>query len=266
MTIQDNEDILGSVESIRRRFKTEAKRDPDAVKMSFLDEVNALVRKIFREDDVSVYDAFSPEMLEKWKRRRLRRLLSKVNPHKIFLFLLLLTITGFLVTQALPFYALDGVISTSTWVQAILTEICFVFVSSYRAVGWFQTSIAYVARAGIFSLMLFVVSAEVLMQGTNQVNEINVIAQKIEIIQEQIKQKDDLIKFYRDKGWGNSTKKQSDEKDALLKELLNLKNQQIEGKNQEVSDIVQYKTWGKAFFRVVLILMSVLISRRLFSL
>jgi flagellar hook-associated protein FlgK len=104
------------------------------------------------------------------------------------------------------------------------------------------------------------------MQGTNQVNEINVIAQKIEIVQEQIKSKDELIEFYKSKGWGNSAKKQSDEKDALVKELMKLKDQQIEGKNQEVSDIVQYKTWAKAFFRVVLILMSVLISRRLFSL
>lgn len=266
MATQDNQDILESVETIRRRFKSETKRDPDAIKMSFLDEVNALVRKIFRDDDVDVYDAFSPGMLQKWKKRRLRRWISKIDIRKIFLFSLLITITGFLVTQALPFYALDGVISTSTWVQAILTEICFIFVSSYRAVGWLQTSIAYVARVSIFALMLFVVSSEVLMQGTNQVNEINVIAQKIEIVQEQIKSKDELIEFYKSKGWGNSAKKQSDEKDALVKELMKLKDQQIEGKNQEVSDIVQYKTWAKAFFRVVLILMSVLISRRLFSL
>lgn len=269
MTIQsnkDNQSILESVANIRRKFKTEAKRDPEAVKLSFLDEVNALIRKIFVDDDLDVYDALSPDMLEKWRKKRFRRLLQKIKLKKILLFLLLLTITGFLITQALPFYALDGIISTETWVQAILTEVCFIFVSSYRAIGWLQTSIAYIARVSIFALMLFIVSAEVMMHGTNQINEINVIGQKITLIESQIQSKDELIKFYKDKKWPSSVRKQSDEKDALLKQLIALKDEQIDGKSQDVSTLVQYKTWAKAFFRVILMLMSVLISRRLFSL
>lgn len=262
---QDNQEIIDSVDRIRRRFKSEVKRDPDQPKLSFLDEINSLIRKIFRDSDLDVYDALSPEMLNKWKKRRFRRFLNAIDFQKVYLAILLFTITAFLVSQALPFYSINGVISFSSWVQAILTEICFIFISSYRAKGWFQTSLAYLSRTVMFCLMLFVVSSETLMHGTNTINEIDVIAQKIELIEQQIKDKDELIEFYRSKGWGNTTKKQADEKAKLVEELIVLKNKQIEGKNKEVSDILQYKTWATALFRVVLMLMTVLISRKLFS-
>jgi len=232
--------------------------------MSFLDEVNALIRKVFKDSDTDVYDAFSSDFLEKWKKRRFRRLLAKINFQKILLFTLLMTITGFLVSEALPFYAV-GAITTSAWVKAILTEVCFIFVSSYRSIGKLQTAMITFARAGIFALMLFVISSEVTLDGLNQVNEIDVISQKIEFIEKQIKDKDELIEFYKKKGWGNNTKIQSDEKNKLVEQMIELKNQQIDGKNEKASDLIIWKTWAKAFFRVVLMFISILISRRLFK-
>jgi len=263
--MSDNDkQILESVERLRRRFKTEVKRDKDAVKMTFLDEVNSLIRKVFHDSDTDVYDAFHPEFLEKWKKRWFRRLLAKLNFQKILIFILLMTITGFLVSEALPFYAVAG-ITASTWVKAILTEVCFIFVSSYRAIGKMQTAMITFARAGIFALMLFVISSEVTLDGINQVNEIDVISQKIEFIQEQIRQKDELIEFYKKKDWGVNTRKQIDEKDKLVEQLIDLKNEQINGKNENASDLIIWKTWAKAFFRVVLMFISMLISRKLFK-
>ena len=260
----DNKQIIESVERLRKRFKTEIKRDPNHVKMSFLDEVNSLIRKVFKDSDTDVYDAFSPDFLERWKKRRFRRLLAKINFQKILLFTLLMTITGFLVSEALPFYAV-GAITTSTWVKAILTEVCFIFVSSYRSVGKLQAAMITFARAGIFALMLFVISSEVTLDGLNQVNEISVISQKIEFIEQQIEEKNELIEFYKKKGWGNNTKIQSDEKNKLVEQMIELKNQQIDGKNEKASDLIIWKTWAKAFFRVVLMFISILISRKLFK-
>jgi hypothetical protein len=265
MSEQDNKQIIEQVERLRKRFKTEVKRDKDAVKMSFLDEVNALIRKVFHDSDTDIYDALNPEFLAKWKKRRWRRLLAAINFEKIFLFALLVTIIGFLVTEALPFYMVGDTITTKTWVKAILTEICFIFVSSYRAVGWLQTSMITFARAGIFALMLFVISSEVTLEGLNKVNEIDVIGQKIELLEEQIKQKDELIEFYKKKGWGNNTKIQSDEKNKLVEQLIGLKNQQIDGANEKASDLIIWKTWAKALFRVMLMFITVLISRKLFA-
>lgn len=263
--MSDNDkQILESVERLRKRFKTEVKQDKDLVKMSFLDEVNSLIRKVFKDSDANVYDAFSPDFLEKWKKRRFHRLLAKINLQKILLFILLVTITGFLVSEALPFYAI-GSITVKVWVKAILTEVCFIFVSSYRSVGKMQTAMITFARTGIFALMLFVISSEVTLKGLNQVNEINVISQKIEFIEQQIKDKDRLIDFYKKKGWGNNTKIQSDEKNKLVEQMIELKNQQIEGKNEKTSDLIIWKTWAKAFFRIVLMFISALISRKLFK-
>lgn len=262
--MSEDKQILEQVERLRKRFKTEVKRDKDHVKMAFLDEVNALIRKVFHDNNTDVYDALNPEYLEKWKKRKWRRLLARINFQKIFLFALLVTIIGFLVTEALPFYMVGDVITTKTWVKAILTEICFIFVSSYRAIGKLQTAMITFARAGIFALMLFVISSEVTLDGLNKVNEIDVIQQKIELVEEQIEQKDELIEFYKKKNWGNNTKIQADEKNKLVEELMKLKNEQISGKNEKASDLIIWKTWAKAFFRVVLMFITVLISRKLF--
>lgn len=264
MSTTEEKKIVESAERLRKKFRVEQKKDSNDVKMSFVDEVNAHVRSIFHDSDISAYDALSQENLEKWKKRRFRRFMSNIRWNKIFMFLLLVTIIGFLVTEAVPFYAIDGVITTKTWVKAILTEVCFIFVSSIRAKGFIQVAMAMLARVGIFLLMLFVISSEVTMTGLNQVNEIDVIQEKIELIEEQIEKKEELIDFYLKKGWGINAKEQEKEKQELVDELMELKNQQIDGKNESASDLIVWNTWAKAFFRVMLISVSVLISRRLF--
>jgi len=260
----DDKDILDSVARIRRRFKAQAK-DPNEVKLSFVDEINNLVRSVLKDSDLSVYDALSQESLDSWKKNRLRRWVRSIRPQKVFMVMLLMTITSFLVVEALPFYSLDGIVSTKTWVQAILMELCFIFVSTYRAQSLFQSALLYLARAGTFALMLFVVSTKVLYTGAGIIDEIDITKQKIEIIETQIKEKEDQINFYKEKNWGNTVRSIIKEKDALSKQLVELKNKQIEGKSESVSELTLYKTWASAAFRVMLMVISVLISRKLFS-
>jgi hypothetical protein len=73
---EDNKDLIDSVERIRGRFKTELE-DPDKVQLSFIDELNELIRKIFKDDPMDVYTALSPGELEKWKRAKFRRWISR---------------------------------------------------------------------------------------------------------------------------------------------------------------------------------------------
>lgn len=263
--MDNNQDIIKQVDKIRKRYKTEFQDDENAVETRFIDDVNNLIRKIFRDDQIDVYTALSEDRLKEWSEKRKKSWWGKINFQKIMLSILLVTIMGFLVSEAVGFYAVDGIITPKVWLKAILTEICFIFVSSYRALGWLQTTIVTFARAGIFALMLFVISSEVTTQGLNQINEIGIIEQKIEFLEEQIKDKDELIEFYKKKGWGNNTRKQSDEKNKLVEELMALKNEQIEGKNEKASDMILYKTWARAFFRIVLMFITILISRKLFK-
>ncbi len=266
--MQDN-DILNQVNKIRERYKTEFQDDENDVELSFIDDVNNLIQKIFKDDPVDVYTALTPNKLEEWKSKRSRWWkkipINKIPINKIAMFMLLITITGFLVSEAVGFYAVDGVITSKVWIKAILTEICFIFVSAYRAEGKLQTSMVTFARVGIFALMLFVISSEVTQQGFNQINEINVIDQKVQLVEEQIKKKEELVKFYIQKGWGINAAKQEEEKQILVEELIKLKNEQIGGKNESASTIILYKTWARAFFRIVLMFISILISRKLFK-
>lgn len=266
--MEKDKDILEQVGRIRKKFKTELEDDPKATEMSFIDEVNDLVRKIFKDDPVDVYDALTQENLDEWRRRRkwYHKIWENFSFMRLFMLVLLFTTTGFLVSEAAGFYAIDGVITAKTWLKAILTEACFIFVSAYRAEGKLQTGIVTFARAGIFALMLFVVSSEVTLTGLNKVNEIDVIAQKIELIEEQIEKKEKLIDFYLKKDWGVNAAKQEKEKEKLVQELIELKNQQIDGANEKASDLTIWKTWAQGFFRVVLMFINVLISRRLFRL
>ena len=266
--MEKDKDILDQVGRIRKKFKTELEDDPKATEMAFIDEVNDLVRKIFKDDPVDVYDALTQENLDEWKRRRkwYHKLWQNFSVMRLFMLVLLFTTTGFLVSEAAGFYAIDGVIDAGTWLKAILTEACFVFVSAYRAEGKLQTGIVTFARAGIFALMLFVVSSEVTKSGLNKVNEIDVIAQKIELVEDQIKKKEELIDFYLKKNWGVNATKQEQEKQKLVEQLIELKNQQIDGANEKTADLEIYKTWANGFFRVILMFINVLISRRLFRL
>lgn len=264
-----DQEILNQVSRIRKRFKSELETDPKATEMSFIEEMNQIVRNIFKDEPIDIYDVFTQENLDEWKSRKRwwYKLKKNFSLTKFFMLLLLATTTGFLVSEAAAFYAgEDGIIDAHTWLQAILTEISFIFISAYRAEGKLQTAMATFARAGIFALMLFVVSSETTLDGLNKVNEIGVIAQKIELVEGQITEKEKLIDFYVKKNWGVNAKKIQDEKQKLVDELLKLKSQQIDGANEKASDLIIWKTWAKSFFRVVLMLINVLISRRLFKL
>ena len=113
--------------------------------------------------------------------------------------------------------------------------------------------------------MLFVITSETLIQGTKTVSNINVIDQQVKVLEEQIEEKKKTITYYRDvKKWPVTAKQFIKEKDELVQKLIKLKEKQAEGSNKEVSQLVQYKTYGKAFFRVLLLFISMLITRRIF--
>lgn len=266
--INDKDDLLKSVDRIRGRFKTELE-DPDKAQLSFIDELNELIRKIFKDDPTDVYTTLSPGELEKWKKKRFRRWLlksvRKINIQSLLYFLLLSTITGFLVSEAVSFYAAESLIASKAWIKAILTEICFIFLSGYRATGVAATAFVGILRVCIFCLMLFVITSDIAFKSVSTTNESSNIAQQIELVQEQIKAKDETIKFYRDKKWGVSVNKHEQEKSVLVKKLMKLKEEQGKGKTEEVSKVVEYQAYGRAAFRVMLMFISVLITRRLFK-
>src|SRR5574343_513147 len=103
---KDNEELITSVNKIRTRLKTEIENH-DAAHLSFIDELNELIRRIFKDDPTDVYTTLSPGELEKWKKIRFRRWLARtvsgMNLRTGLYFLLLCTITGFLVSEAVSF-------------------------------------------------------------------------------------------------------------------------------------------------------------------
>lgn len=266
--MKDDKQLIERINKIRGRYKTELE-DEDEVQLSFIDEMNDLIRGIFKDEPTDVYTTLTPGELERWKSKRIRRRISKFFRNfdvlKLAYFLLLASITGFLVSEAIGFYAIAGAVTFKTYVKAILTETCFIFLSGYRAVGKVQTALVGALRVALFCLMLFVISSDVTMKGVSSISEIDKIQEKIVLLEDQIKEKDTAIEFYRKKNWGVNMRKQLDEKDKLVAELLELKKQQIEGKSSEVSDQIVYQTWGRAAFRIILLLISVLLTRRLFK-
>jgi len=91
------------------------------------------------------------------------------------------------------------------------------------------------------------------------------ISQQVELIEKQIKAKEETIEFYKKKNWGTSVNKHEKEKNELVEKLIKLKEKQGEGKTEDVSKVVEYQAYGRAAFRVLLMLISVLITRRLFK-
>ena len=138
------------VDRIRKGYSS-SMEDEQEEKLSFLDELNSLIRVILKDDPVDVYTLLTPEELKKWKnakiRRHLKRLISSISIKSCLYFILLATITGFLVSEAVPFYAVAGIITTKTWIKAILTEVCFIFLSGYRSDTRLQMAMVGVLRA-----------------------------------------------------------------------------------------------------------------------
>ena len=266
--IKDDNELLSSVKNIRSRFKTELE-DPDKAQLSFIDELNELIKKIFHDDPLDVYTTLTPGELEKWKKKRFSRWVSRkirdFDYRSWMYFLLLCTITGFLVSEAVSFYVGEGAAVGKTWLKAILTEVCFIFLSGYRAAGWLQTSMVVTLRVAMFSLMMFVITSDLTFKSVSFSSESANISQQVELIEKQIKDTQDTIEFYKKKGWGASVNKQESEKRALVEKLIKLKEEQGKGKTQDVSDTIRYKSYGSAAFRIMLMLISVLITRRLFK-
>ena len=179
---------------------------------------------------------------------------------------MLATITAFLVSEALSFYAIEGVVTTKTYVKAILTEVSFIFLSAYHTKGKLEAVWVNFLRAGIFCLMLFVISSQTFTIGTKNIAEIDSIQEQIVFVEQQIADKDKEIVYYRDvKNWPRNTRERILEKEELVKKLIKLKEEQAGGKNQKVSQVEKYKMYGRAVFRVLLLFISVLVSRRIFS-
>lgn len=262
-------EIEDKVKKIRSSFASATADENDTVEMSFLDEVNSLIRMIFKDEPMDVYTALTPEELKKWKKQKWRRgfarLRAKINIRKILYFIFLATITGFLVSEAVSFYGHDSVITTKTWIKAILTEVAFIFLSGFRADGWAQKIGVGILRVAIFCLMLFVITSEVAMQGTGDIAEIDNIQAQITAVEKEIKEVEGLIKYYLKKNWPVRVALLQEKKAKLVDKLLKLKERQNDGKSVEVSVLVQYKLFAKASFRIILLFISVLITRRLFK-
>jgi len=270
--MKNDKEILSQASKIKDNFEASVETQEDITneKVKFLDQMNNMVHLILNDDTVSIYDALSEDNLKVWNKKR-RSPLAKIkkfiseNFRNSLYFLLLATITGFLVSEALAFYAIDSVITTKTYVKAILTEVCFIFLSGYRTET--KAGLAWVTalRAGIFCLMMFVISSQVILEGTKEIGNASSITQQITFIEKEIEQKDKDIIYFKEIKWKRNAARVTIEKQELVKKLIALKEQQAKGSNEEVSEIVKYKMYGRAFFRIILLFISVLITRRLFS-
>ncbi len=260
--------ILEHIKGIRADYEAKPEADVAEAEMSFLDRLNKLVQLILNDDSFSVYSALNKDSLDNWKKKRFSRWLKKTittNYKNTFYFLFLASITAFLVSEAVNFYADGASADFKTYVKAILTEVSFIFLSGFKSVDWKQKLWVNLLRAGVFSLMLFVISSQTIMSGTKFSTNSGAVQEQVQILEGQIAEKEKTIQFYIGKGWGNSVRKATEDKNKLVDKLLTLKEQQAQGSNEKVSNLVIYKSYGQAFFRVLLLLISVLITRRLFS-
>jgi hypothetical protein len=270
--MKNNKEIIDQASKIKDNFEANIETQEDITndKMNFLDQMNNLVHLILNDDTVSVYDVLTEKNLKMWNERR-KSFWNKIkkfavnNFRNLLYFSLLATITGFLISEALSFYAIDGVISTKTYIKAILTEVCFIFLSGYRTET--KAGLAWVTtlRIGIFSLMMLVISSEVLLEGTKEIGNTSSISEQIIFIEQQIQEKEKDIKYFKEINYPRNVTRVTIERQELTQKLISLKEQQAKGSNEQVSKIVEYKMYGKAFFRVLLLFISVLITRRLFS-
>ena len=265
--MEKEKELLEHAEKLRQGYKS-IEMDEQEEQLSFLDELNALVRLILKGEPVDIYTLLSPTELEKWKKaklkRHIKRLFSKIFNRNSLYFILLATITGFLVIEAIPFYAIAGIVTTKTYIKAILTEVCFVFLAGYRSIGRIQTALVSILRASIFCLMLFVISSEVTLEGARDISKISNIANRIERLETQIIKTEVDIERYRSIKWPRNMTTSIRKREQLEEQVQNLRlRQESEGASENVASLIQYKTYGKAAFRLILMFVSILITRRL---
>jgi hypothetical protein len=267
MEQQEQKQIVEKIEEIRKKFRTETV-DEKETSVIFLDHIDGLIKKIFKDNDITVYDVFDKDFLEKWKNRSVWKKIKNLvvsNGKSLFYFIFLTFITGFLVSEALLFYADEGVVNTKTIIKAILTEIAFVFLSGYRAIGKIETTAVSLLRVGVFSLMLFVITSKTFIDSSVFSGNADSVAVQVSILEKQIEEKERKINYYLEKNWPITVKQLSQEKDVLVNKILELKEKQAQGVTQNTSVLVKYKAYGNAFFRILLLFISVLITRRMFK-
>lgn len=266
--VENGQKILDQIKKIKGSYEAE-QVDVVEEEMSFLDRLNRLVQLILNDTSFSVYNALDKESLERWHKKRFSRWLKRMvfnNTTNFLYFIFLATITGFLVSEALTFYAIDGIITTKTFVKAILTEVSFIFLSGYVTKNKWELAWVSFLRAGVFCLMLFVITSQTIDTGTKTISENAVIAEQVAFIEKQIADKEKEIVYYRDvKNWPRNTRERILEKEELVAKLIKLKEEQASGKNEDVSQVEKYKMYGRAAFRVLLLFITVLITRRIFK-
>ena len=84
--MKNDQEIVEKINKLRTSYQVELE-DTKEETMSFLDEINDLIRKIFDDSSLSVYTVFSQENLDKWKKSRFTRWFKNkifVNISKLF--------------------------------------------------------------------------------------------------------------------------------------------------------------------------------------
>jgi hypothetical protein len=241
----EDKELTEQIKKIKSGY-TSVLEDEDEENLSFLDELNKLIRLILGGESADIYTLLSTKELEKWKKAKIKRtflrLFRSINIRGILYFILLATITGFLVHEALPFYAMDGIISEKTWLKAILTEISFIFLSGYRDEVLVQKIGVNILRGGIFCLMLFVITSEVTMSGAKDISKINNLQIRIERLEKQIERTEKDIQHYKEINWPRNMTESIRKREKLEDELQKLKErQEKEGASEELIDQLQYK-------------------------
>jgi hypothetical protein len=254
----DDQKLIDRADKMRKDYIT-FNLDEKKEEMLLLDRINEILVTIFGDDTISIEYLFSPgkKIPYKWHK------FKKTFLPKVFPLVLLIALTAFLVAEASLFYG-DGVRTDYAIFKAVLTEVCFIFISSYRASGILESIAAFLVRIGMVALMLFVISSENFLNTTKTVENASVIAEKVLILEKQIDSKQKTIDMFLAKGWGYTVNRHEAEKSVLEKQLIALKSEQQDGANESVTKVVEYKAYGNAFFRFILLFISMLISRRFF--
>lgn len=234
--------------------------DEEREDLLVLDRVNDIVKDILEDPEVELDHLFTEE---KMKNRNGYWARFKKSLPTITQSVLLIAITSFLVKEAVSFYS-SGEPDLYSYYKAILTEVCFIFLASYQARSLLEKIVAPILRFSLFLLMSFVISSQVILDNTKFSTNSDVVDNRAELIKRQIEDKQKTIDFYISKGWAVSTNKHVRDKEKLQEKLDEVLSEQRSGFTGDVARVNTYKAYGNIAFRVIILMISMLISRRLF--
>ena len=75
--MKNKDQIIEKIEKLRSEYKIEIE-DSQEDSLSFLDKIDDLIKSIFNDSSISVYDVFSQEKLETWKKKKVFRFLKNL--------------------------------------------------------------------------------------------------------------------------------------------------------------------------------------------